>query len=110
MQVTDCVPVEQLQDLQKQAEEVGWGAYSSPVSLLTACRYNSGDQLRKDNKELRETLDLLKGRQLRDCGGSKVTPKSAGLSGRYRSLLVENSELAQQARVPPVRGTVPDRS
>ncbi|CAE7535376.1 C07A9.2 [Symbiodinium sp. CCMP2456] len=70
-EVTDCVPVEQLQDLQKQAEEVG-------------------DQLRKDNKELRETLDLLK--------------------GRYRSLLVENSELAQQARLHPAGGIVLDRS
>ncbi|CAJ1454943.1 unnamed protein product [Effrenium voratum] len=40
----DAVPVEQLQSLQKQAEA-------------------AGEQLKKDNQELRDTLNLLKGRR-----------------------------------------------
>mmetsp|Transcript_26799 Transcript_26799/g.50420 ORF Transcript_26799/g.50420 Transcript_26799/m.50420 type:complete len:292 (-) Transcript_26799:110-985(-) len=57
-EVADCVPAEQLETLQRQAEE-------------------AGEQLRKDNKELRDALDKLK--------------------MRYRSLLAENSELAHEA-------------
>ena len=61
-QVADCVPAEQLQDLQKQAEEVGQRCQDTASSLLHAPLLALGEQLRKDNKELRESLDMLKSR------------------------------------------------
>ena len=100
MQVTDCVPVEQLQDLQKQAEEVGWGA-------LPACFTNCMSlQFRRPAAEGQQGAE----RNARPAEGQATAgaPKIAGFFsptnngfGRYRSLLVENSELAQQARVHP---------
>eukprot|EP00434_Breviolum_minutum_P014900 symbB.v1.2.013135.t1/scaffold925.1/size151535/2 len=61
-EVSESVPAEQLQSLQQQAEA-------------------AGEQLKKDNEELRGMLNMLK--------------------TRYKSLLVENSELVKEVGEDP---------